>query len=250
MATTAHSNGRRRVAIVTGGSRGIGRAAAERLAADGQSVAIVYASNHDDAEATVKTITAAGGVAIALQADIADEVAMSEVFDRVEQEYGGVDVVANAAGVMRLAPLAEMDLVALDSMHRTNIRGVFVVDQLAARRLRSGGAIINFSTSVTKLALPTYAGYAASKGAVDAITLILARELRGRDITVNAVAPGPTATDLFLDGKDQATIDRMAKMNPMERLGTPADIAEVVALLAGDGRWINGQVIYVNGGAI
>lgn len=250
MVTTAHSNGPRRVAIVTGGSRGIGRAVAERLADDGQSVAIVYASQHDDAEATVKTITAAGGVAIALQADIADEIAMSEVFDRVEQEYGGVDVVVNAAGVMKLAPLAEMDLAALDSMHRTNIRGVFVVDQLAARRIRSGGAIVNFSTSVTKLALPTYAGYAASKGAVDAITLILARELRSRDITVNAVAPGPTATDLFLDGKDQATIDRMAKMNPLERLGTPADIAEVVALLAGAGRWINGQVIYANGGAI
>jgi 3-oxoacyl-[acyl-carrier protein] reductase len=135
-------------------------------------------------------------------------------------------------------------------MHRTNIRGTFVVDQQAARRVRNGGAIINFSTSVTKIALPTYAAYAASKGAVDAMTLILARELRGRDITVNAVAPGPTATPLFLEGKEQSVIDHMASMAPLERLGTPADIAEVVAFLAGPARWINGQVLYANGGTI
>src|ERR687895_2618210 len=239
-----------RVAIVTGGSRGIGQAVAERLATDGQAVAIAYASNSDEANATVHRITSGGGRAIAVQADVADEHEVDALFQRTEQEFGGVDVVVNAAGVMSLAPLADFDLAALDRMHRTNIRGTFVVDQQAARRLREGGAIINFSTSVKKVALPSYSAYAASKGAVDAITLVLAKELRGRDITVNAVAPGPTATALFLDGKDDETIERMAKLNPLERLGTPRDIAEVVSFLAGPARWVNGQVIYANGGMV
>jgi 3-oxoacyl-[acyl-carrier protein] reductase len=149
---------------------------------------------------------------------------------------------------MVLSPVAELDLDDLDRMHRTNIRGTFVVDREAANRLRRGGAIINFSTSVTRLSPPSYAAYAASKAAVEAISPILAKELRGRDITVNAVAPGPTATALFLDGKDAETIERMAKMNPMERLGTPGDIAEAVSFLAGPGRWVNGQTFFVNGG--
>ncbi|GAA3909709.1 SDR family oxidoreductase [Actinoplanes auranticolor] len=238
-----------RVAIVTGGSRGIGRAVAERLAADGQSVVIVYAGNEAEAGKAVAAIEAAGGNAAAVRADVADETAVRAAFDLAEQRYGGVDVVVNAAGVMPLAPIAELDLDELDRVHRTNIRGTFVVDQQAARRIRPGGAIINFSTSVTRLNLPTYAAYAASKAAVEAISPILAKELRGRDITVNAVAPGPTATALFLDGKDEATVERMSKMNPMERLGRPEDIAEVVSSLAGPARWINGQTIYVNGGA-
>jgi 3-oxoacyl-[acyl-carrier protein] reductase len=239
-----------RVAIVTGGSRGIGRAGAERLAADGMAVVIAYAGNDAEANAAVEQITASGGRVIAARADIADEHAVDALFTTTEREFGGVDVVVNAAGLMILAPIAEFDLGALDRMHRTNIRGAFVVNQQAARRVSSGGAIINFSTSVRKTALPTYGPYAASKGAVEAISLILARELRGRDITVNAVAPGPTATELFFDGKDDATIERIAGMNPMARLGTPTDIAEVVAFLAGPARWINGQVIYVNGGMI
>jgi 3-oxoacyl-[acyl-carrier protein] reductase len=237
-----------RVAIVTGGSRGIGRTAALRLAADGQSVVIAYVSNDAEADGVVKEIRAAGGSAIAVRADVADEAAVAALFDAAEAEFGGVDVVVHAAGVMSLGPLADFDLDVLDRILRVNVRGTFVVDQQAVRRVRGGGAIINFSTSVTKLALPGYAPYAASKGAVDAISLILAKELRGRDITVNAVAPGPTATALFLDGKDEATIDRMARMNPLERLGTPEDIAEVVSFLAGPGRWVNGQTVYVNGG--
>jgi 3-oxoacyl-[acyl-carrier protein] reductase len=237
-----------RVAIVTGGSRGIGRAAAERLAADGQAVVIAYAGNEAAAKEAVTAIAAAGGSATAVQADIADEAAVAALFDTAERVYGGVDVVVNAAGIMILAPVAEFDLDDLDKVQRTNVRGAFVVGREAARRIRSGGAIINFSTSVTRLNLPTYAVYAASKAAVEAISPILAKELRGRDITVNAVAPGPTATALFFDGKDQETIDRMAKMNPMERLGTPEDIAEVVSFLAGPGRWVNGQTVYVNGG--
>jgi 3-oxoacyl-[acyl-carrier protein] reductase len=239
-----------RVAIVTGGSGGIGRAVAERLAADGMSVLVHYAGNPGRAEETVVAIVAAGGTATAFRADVADENEVATLFDEAERRYGGIDVVVHTAGIMLLAPLAELDLDDLDRMHRTNIRGTFVVDQQAARRVRSGGAIINFSTSVTKIALPGYTAYAASKGAVDAMTLILARELRGRDITVNAVAPGPTATPLFLEGKEQSVVDHMASMAPLERLGVPADIAEAVAFLAGPARWVNGQVLYANGGII
>ncbi|MGW6604438.1 SDR family oxidoreductase [Streptomyces sp. NPDC055036] len=240
----------RRVAIITGGSRGIGRESAERLAADEFAVVLNYAGNNTEAEAAVGAITAAGGQAMAFRADVADETAVAALFDAAEAAYGGIDVVVHAAGVMTLAPLAEIDLDALDRMHRTNIRGTFVVDQQAARRLRAGGAIINFSSSVLALALPGYSAYAATKGAVEAITLILARELRGRDITVNAVAPGPTATALFLDGKDEQTIARLAGQAPLERLGTPQDIAEVVAFLAGPARWVNGQVLRANGGIV
>ncbi|MFE2599484.1 SDR family oxidoreductase [Streptomyces sp. NPDC001840] len=239
-----------RVAIVTGGSRGIGRQSAERLAADGYAVVVNYAGNEKEADTAVEAITADGGRAIAVQADVADETAVAALFDTTTEAYGGVDVVVHAAGRMVLSPLADLELDALDAMHRTNIRGTFVVGREAARRVRKGGAIINFSSSVLGLALPGYAGYAASKGAVEAITLILARELRGRDITVNAVAPGPTATALFLDGKDEETIARMAAQPPLERLGTPEDIAEVVAFLAGPGHWVNGQILRANGGII
>ncbi|GAA3511286.1 3-oxoacyl-[acyl-carrier protein] reductase [Streptosporangium album] len=240
----------RRVAVVTGGSRGIGRESAERLASDGFAVVVNYAGNQTEAEAAVSAIVAAGGQAIAFRADVADEAAVSALFDVAEKTYGGVDVVVHAAGVMTLAPLVDTDLDALDRMHRTNIRGTFVVDQQAARRLRDGGAIINFSSSVLSLAIPGYSAYAASKGAVEAMTLILAREMRGRDITVNAVAPGPTATALFLDGKDEETVARMAAQPPLERLGTPRDIAEVVSFLAGPARWVNGQVLRANGGIV
>ncbi|MFJ2259572.1 SDR family oxidoreductase [Streptomyces sp. NPDC087844] len=238
-----------RVAIVTGGSRGIGRESAERLAADGFAVVVNFAGNQAEADKAVGAITEAGGRAFAFQADVADETEVAALFDAAESTYGGIDVVVHAAGVMTLAPLVDTDLDALDRMHRTNIRGTFVVDQQAARRLREGGAILNFSSTVLALALPGYAGYAATKGAVEAMTLILARELRGRDVTVNAVAPGPTATSLFLDGKDDETIARMAAQPPLERLGTPGDIAGVVSFLAGpDGRWVNGQVVRANGG--
>jgi 3-oxoacyl-[acyl-carrier protein] reductase len=238
-----------RVAVVTGGSRGIGRAVAERLAADGQNVVVAYASNHDEANATVAAIEKSGGKAVAVQADVADEAAVAALFDAAEQRFGGVDVVVNAAGIMILEPVAQLDLEHLDRMYRTNIRGTFVVAREAANRVRSGGAIVTFSTSVTRLNQPTYSAYAASKAAVEAISPILAKELRGRDITVNTVAPGPTATALFLDGKDQETIDRIAGLNPMQRLGRPEDIAEVVSTLAGPARWINAQTIFVNGGA-
>ncbi|MEU5660911.1 SDR family oxidoreductase [Streptomyces sp. NPDC047737] len=246
--TEQHTTTARRVAVVTGGSRGIGRESVERLAADGFAVVVNYAGSKDEADAAVAAVVSAGGAALAHQADVADERAVAALFDAAEEAFGGVDVVVHAAGVMALAPLVDLDLDVLDRMHRTNIRGTFVVGQQAARRLRGGGAIINFSSSVLALALPGYSAYAATKGAVEAMTLILARELRGRDITVNAVAPGPTATALFLDGKDEETVAGMAAQPPLERLGTPQDIAEVVSFLAGPARWVNGQVLRANGG--
>ncbi|MFF3203743.1 SDR family oxidoreductase [Streptomyces sp. NPDC002962] len=237
-----------RVALVTGASGGIGRAVARRLAAEGMAVGVHFAGNKVAAEETVAAVEAAGGRAIAVTGDVADEGAMADAFSAVEGAFGGVDVVVHTAGVMTLGPVAAFDLDAFDRLMRTNVRGAFVVGREAARRVRDGGAVITFSTSVTRLAFPGYAPYAASKGAVEAMTLVLAREMRGRDVTVNAVAPGPTATPLFLEGKDQEAIDRLAAQPPLERLGTPDDIAETVAFLAGPGRWVNGQVLFVNGG--
>jgi 3-oxoacyl-[acyl-carrier protein] reductase len=238
-----------RTAIITGGSGGIGRAVTQRLADDGLAVVAAYAGNRDRAESVVEEISATGGgTASAFRADVAEEADVAALFDHAEQLFGGVDVVVNTAGIMILKPLVDYDLEDFDRLHRANVRGAFLITREAARRTRRGGAIINFSSSVTKLALPSYSVYAASKGAVAAMTMVVARELRGRDITVNTVAPGPTATPLFLDGKDDATIEHLAQMAPLERLGTPEDIAETIAHLAGPARWINGQVIYVNGG--
>jgi 3-oxoacyl-[acyl-carrier protein] reductase len=240
-----------RVAVVTGGSRGIGRAVSRKLARDGLLVVVNYARDAAAAEETVATITAAGGRAIAVQADVADENAVAALFDRAEQEFGGVDVVVNSAGRLALSPIADLDLSVLDALHRTNIRGAFVVAQQAARRVRAGGSFVAFSTSVVGTQFPTYGAYVASKGAIESITLILARELRGRDVTVNTIAPGPTATDFFLDGKTPEQIDQLAKVPPLERLGSPEDIADVVAFLAGpEGHWVNGQILRANGGMV
>lgn len=250
MANPGSTNGPTRVAIVTGGSGGIGQAICRRLVADGMAVTVNYAGRTDEAELIVKAISESGGRAIAVRADVADEDQVSQLFDATEESFGGVDVVVNTAGIMLLAPLSDLDLADFDRMHRINLRGTFVVNREAARRLRRGGSIVNFSSSVVKRAVPSYTAYAATEGAVDAMTLVLAKELRGRDITVNAVAPGPTATPLFLDGKSEEAIDELTKMAPLERLGMPDDTAEVVSFLAGPGRWVNGQVVYDNGGMI
>jgi 3-oxoacyl-[acyl-carrier protein] reductase len=240
-----------RVALVTGASRGIGAAIATRLAADGFAVVINYAGRTAEAEALAGRIEKAGGRTLVAQADIQDPEAVRKMFDGAEAALGGVDVLVNNAGIMRLAPLAESSDDLIDSQIAINLKGSIHTMREAARRLRAGGRIINLSSSVVGLLQPTYAIYAATKAAVEAMTHVLSKELRGRQITVNAVAPGPTATALFLDGKSQAVIDQIARLAPMERLGQPEDIANVVAFLAGsDGAWVNGQVLRVNGGIV
>lgn len=238
-----------RVAIVTGASRGIGAAVAERLARDGFAVVVNYAGDAAPAEALVRRIAAAGGRAVAARADVADPAAVARLFAAAETAFGGVDVVVANAGIMTLAPIATSSDDLFDRQVAINLKGAFNTLREAARRLRAGGRIVTLSSSVTTLLQPTYGVYAATKAAVEAMTVVLTRELRGRGIMVNAVAPGPTATALFLDGKPQDLIERIAKAAPLERLGEPADIAAAVAFLAGpDGAWINGQVLRANGG--
>ncbi|TNM59809.1 SDR family oxidoreductase [Streptomyces sp. NP160] len=250
MSQDSRAQGPRRVAVITGGSGGIGRAVAERLAADGQAVVVHFSGNPARAQEVADAVEATGGTATTVRADVADPEEVRALFDAAEDAFGGVDVVVNTAGIMRLAPLANADLHDVDAMIRTNVRGALVVSAEALRRLRPGGALVNFSTSVTRLSLPTYSAYVATKGAVEAMTPVLAKEVAGRDVTVNAVAPGPTATRLFLEGKDEETVARMAAANPMGRLGQPDDIAGAVSFLAGPrGRWVNGQVLFANGGA-
>jgi 3-oxoacyl-[acyl-carrier protein] reductase len=240
-----------KVAIVTGGSRGIGAAIAERLAADGFTVVVNYAGRAADAEALVAKIEAAGGKAISAQADVSDAAQVARLFDAAQAAFGGVDVLVNNAGIMKLASIAESDDALFDSQIAINLKGSFNMMREGAKRLREGGRIINLSSSVVGLYQPHYAVYAATKAGVEAMTHILAKEVRGRSITVNAVAPGPTATSLFLDGKPQAVVDQLAKLAPLERLGQPADIASVIAFLAGpDGGWVNGQIVRANGGII
>ena len=240
-----------KVAIVTGASRGIGAAVAERLARDGLAVIINYSSNAGPAKTLVHQIEARGGRALAAKADVSDPDAIRGMFDAAERAFGGIDVLVNNAGIMKLARLADSDDASLDQQIAVNLKGSFYGMREAARRLRDGGRIVNFSTSVVGTKLETYSIYAATKAAVETMTAILSKELRGRYITVNAVAPGPVATELFLTGKSPELIERMAKMTPMERIGTPEDIASVVSLLVSpDGGWINGQVLRANGGLV
>jgi len=245
------TNETNKVAIVTGASRGIGAAVAERLAADGFTVVINYSGDTKSAEALARKIEGKGGRALTAKADVSDPNAVRGMFDAAEAAFGGVDVLVNNAGIMKLAKIADSDDALFDQQVAINLKGSFNAMREAGQRLRDGGRIVNFSTSVVGTRLETYGVYAATKAAIETLTAILAKEMRGRSITVNAVAPGPTATDLFLNGKSQEIIDRFAKMNPLERLGTPQDIAAAVAFLAGpDGAWINGQTLRANGGMV
>jgi 3-oxoacyl-[acyl-carrier protein] reductase len=240
-----------RVAIVTGASRGIGAAVAERLASDGLTVVVNYSGDVKSAEALTAKIERGGGRALPVKADVSNPKAVREMFDKAAATFGGIDVLINNAGIMKLATIVDSDDALFDQQIAINLKGSFNTMREAAKRLRNGGRIVNFSTSVVGTKLETYGVYTATKSAVETMTAILSKELRGRNITVNAVAPGPVATELFLTGKSQELIDRLARMNPMERLGTPQDIASTVAFLVGpDGGWINGQVLRANGGMV
>ena len=245
------SNGTDRVAIVTGASRGIGAAVARRLGADGFAVIVNYSGSADAAAEVAGDIERAGGRALAFQADVADPGQVARMFDRAEEAFGGIDVLVNNAGMMQLKPLAESDDDLFDRTVAVNLKGTFNGMREAARRMRDGGRVISFSSSVVGVYGPTYGVYAATKAAVEAMTHVLSKELGARKINVNVVAPGPVATELFLHGKSDEVLDRVKGMIPFGRLGEPDDIAGVVSFLAGpDGGWVNGQVLRANGGMI
>jgi 3-oxoacyl-[acyl-carrier protein] reductase len=235
--------------IVTGASRGIGHSIAQRLASDGFAVVVNYAGNADEAEKVVNEIRAADGEAVAIKADVSKPDDVKQLFDKTIETFGRVDVVVNNAGIMPLSPIAKGDVETFDKVIATNLRGTFLVFAQAAQHLTEGGRIIAFSSSVLAKSFPTYGPYIASKAGVEGLIPVLANELRGRGITVNAVAPGPTGTDLFLNGKTEEQIAQLSKLAPLERLGQPEDIANVVSFLAGpDGGWVNAQILRANGG--
>ncbi|AET90628.1 short-chain dehydrogenase/reductase SDR [Burkholderia sp. YI23] len=239
----------KRVAIVTGASRGIGAQIARRLAQDGFAVAVNYAASAKEADALVAELRETGGAALAVKADVANADDVRRMFETVEAELGKVDALVNNAGVLKTVPLADTSDALYDQTFDINVRGTFNTLREAAARMNGGGRIVNFSSTTLALNMPGYAIYNATKAAVESFTHVFAKELRGRGITVNAVAPGPVATSLFLDGKTDEQIAAFSKMPPLERLGQPEDIAAVVAFLVGpDAGWVNGQVLRANGG--
>jgi 3-oxoacyl-[acyl-carrier protein] reductase len=238
-----------KTAVVTGASGGIGQAVAERLARDGFAVVLNYAGNADKANQAVTRVKSEGGSAVAVRADVSKPEEVARLFEETASAFGGVDVVVNSAGIMPLAPIQQGDIEAFDKVIAINLRGTFLVMSEAAKRLSDGGRIIAFSSSVLAKSFPSYGPYIASKAGVEGLVHVLANELRGRNITVNAVAPGPVATELFLKGKSEEQLAGMAKMSPLERIGQVDDIAGVVSFLAGpDGGWVNSQVLRANGG--
>jgi 3-oxoacyl-[acyl-carrier protein] reductase len=236
-------------AIVTGASGGIGKGIAERLAADGFSVVVHYSGNAAKAQDAVKGIESKGGKAIAIGADISKVDQVKQLFEKTKTAFGEINVVVNSAGIMELSPIQKGDIDAFDKIIATNLRGSYLVMSEAANHIVDGGRIILFSSSVLGKNFPTYGAYIASKSGVEGLTRVLANELGPRKITVNAVAPGPVATDLFLKGKSDELIANIAKMAPLGRLGEVSDIVGVVSFLVSqEGGWVNGQILRVNGG--
>lgn len=240
-----------RSALVTGSSRGIGAATARRLAQDGYAVTVNCVENRNLAARVAREIEAAGGRAIWVQADVSDPTAVRRLFDAHDEAFGGVDVVVSNAGIMRLAPFAAMTDEDFDRVFAVNAKGGFNVLREAARRVRDGGRIIALSSSQTLIRSPNYGPYGATKGVLEHFVNVLAKELEGRMISVNAVAPGAVATTLFTDGKTPEQIAGFAARTPHKRLAEPSDIADnIAALCSRDGFWINGQTVFNNGGLV
>ena len=238
-----------KVAIVTGASRGIGRAIALRLSQEGASVVVNYARGAEQAKDVVSAIEAAGGKALAVQADVSKTAEIRDLFDRTQETYSQIDILVNNAGVTLSKPVAEVTEAEFDNLFAINVKGTFFACQEAAKRMAEGGRIVNFSSSTTAMLLPTYGVYVATKGAVEQLTRSLAKELGDRQITVNVISPGPTDTELFTVGKTAEQIQRFTQMTALGRLGKVEDIAEVTAFLCSEqARWITGQNIRVNGG--
>lgn len=237
-----------KVAIVTGSSRGIGAAIAQKLAAEGAQIVVNYAGSQADAEAVATAITSAGGEGIAVRADVSKADQVTALFDAAIARFGKVDILVNNAGIMITKLLKDTTEEDFDQQFNINVKGTFLTMREAAIKLEDQGTIINFSTSVNRGIMPTYATYTATKSAVEQLTRVFAKEIGGRGITVNSVSPGPTNTELFLKGKPQQAIDGAKSLSPFNRLGEPGDIAGVVAFLASkEARWISAQNIGVNG---
>jgi 3-oxoacyl-[acyl-carrier protein] reductase len=238
-----------KVALVTGGSRGIGRAIIERLTRDGATVAINYASQAAAAEKLAGEITAGGGKAFAIKADVARVAEVVRLFDETIAHFGRLDILVNNAGIMIVKPVSTVTEAEFDRIFDINVKGTFFACQQASTRLTDGGRIINLSSSTTARMMPNYGAYVATKGAVEQLSRSLAGELGSRGITVNVVSPGPTGTDLFLDGKTEEQLQQFARMSAFGRIGRPPEIADVVAFLASDeAGWVSGQNLRVNGG--
>lgn len=240
-----------KTAIVTGASRGIGRAVAVKLGAMGAGVAVNYIHDDKAAASAVAKIESAGGNAVAVQADMRLVADIRSLFNRTISDFGSLDILVNNAGIRLFKPIASVTEAEFDDIFAANVKGVFFACQMAAQQMAAGGRIINLSSSVTRVLMANYGPYSATKGAVNQITRVLAKELGPRGITVNAISPGPTDTELFRKGKTREQIDGFAQATALGRIGTPADIADAVALLAGEGAgWITGQNICANGGFV
>jgi 3-oxoacyl-[acyl-carrier protein] reductase len=237
-----------KVVLVTGASRGIGAAVAKKIAGEGAKVIINYAGNKEEADQTVQVIKDAGGDAIALKADVSKAGEVTALFDAAIAHYGKIDVLINNAGIMITKLLKDTTDDDFTRQFDINVRGTFNTLREAATKLANNGTIINLSTTLTRVMIPTYGTYVATKGAVEQLTRVFAKEVGSRGITVNAVLPGPTNTELFIKGKIQEQIDRLASLNAFNRLGEVDDIAKVIVFLAGDdAKWISGQTIGLNG---
>lgn len=251
MNTSSNDRDDKKVVLITGASRGIGAFTATLLAQQGHKVVINYANNDQQATQIVENIKAAGGTASRFKADVSQSNQVELLFDYVINTYGKIDVLINNAGIMNFKKIALLDDATIDKVNAINLKGSLYAMREAAKRLEQGGKIINLSSSVIGMKLEGYGIYTASKAAIESLTAILAKELRAKNITVNAVAPGPTATELFFEGKSDELIAQLAKASPLERLGTVEDIAAVLNfVVSDDGNWINAQTIRVNGGIV